>query len=63
MTYRVAAGVLAHLLPVAAETSHETLRGRTLKLGEQLRHVATAMPGPTPTAAAPASAVTLGRDS
>ena len=32
MTYRVAAGVLVHLLPVAAETSHETLRCRTLKL-------------------------------
>src|SRR4051812_22093803 len=31
MTYRVAAGVLAHLLPVAAGTSHETLRGHTLK--------------------------------
>ncbi len=63
MTYRVAAGVLAHLLPVVAETSHETLRGRTLKLGKQLRHVATAMPEPTPTAAASASAITLSLDS
>src|SRR5215213_5363613 len=41
MTYRAAAGVLAHLLPVAAGTSHETLRGRTLKLGEQLRRAPT----------------------
>ena len=63
MTYRVAAGVLAHLLPVVAETNHETLRGRTLKLGEQLRHVAPAMPEPTPTAAASASAITLSLDS
>ena len=63
MTYRVAAGVLAHLLPVAAETSHETLRGRTLKLGEQLRHIVTAMPEPAPVMAAPASAITLNLDS
>ncbi len=63
MSYRVAAGVLAHLLPVAAGTSHETLRGRTLKIGEQLRHVAMAMPEPTPTAAASASAITLSLDS
>ena len=34
MTYRVAASVLAHLLPVAAGTSHETLRSRTLAVGE-----------------------------
>ena len=59
LTYRVAAGVLAHLLPAAAGTSHETLRGRTPKLGEQLRHVATAMPVP----AVPASATTLSLDS
>ena len=63
MTYRVATGVLAHLLPVAAGTSHETLRGRTFKLGEQLRRAATAMPEPRSTVAAPASAITLSLDS
>ncbi len=62
MTYRVAAGVLAHLLPVAAETSHETLRGRTLELGEQLRRAATAAPEPT-AVAAPASAIVVTMDS
>ena len=35
MPYRVAAGVLEHFLPVDAGISHETLRGRTLKLGEE----------------------------
>ena len=59
LTYRVAAGVLAHLLPVAAGTSHETLRGRTLKLGEQRRHAAAGMSEPAPVSAAPASAITL----
>ena len=44
MTYRVAAGVLAHLLPVAAGTSHETLRGRTLEAGERLRDAAAIEP-------------------
>lgn len=66
MSYRVAAGVLAHLLPVAAETSHETLRCRTLKLGEQLRDAATVPPEPAPpepAAMASAPAVTLGLDS
>ena len=63
LTYRVAAGVLAHLLPVAAGTSHETLRGRTLKLGEQLRHAAAGTPEPAIAAAAPASAITLSLDS
>ena len=63
MTYRVAAGVLAHLLPVAAGTSHETLRGRTLKLGGQLRHAAAVSPEPAKVAAAPASAITLSLDS
>ena len=57
MTYRVAAGVLAHLLPVAAGTSHETLRGHTLKAGERLRDAATVRPPP------PASAITLSLDS
>ena len=63
MTYRVAAGVLAHLLPVAAETSHETLRCRTLKLGEQLRDAASGAPEPAMMAATPASAITLSLDS
>ena len=63
MTYRVAASVLAHLLPVAAGTSHEILRGRTLKLGEQLRHAAAVSPEQAMVAAAPASAITLSLDS
>ena len=63
LTYRVAAGVLAHLLPVAAGTSHETLRCRTLKLGKQLRHAAAGTPEPAPLSAAPASAITLSLDS
>ena len=61
MTYRVAVGVLAHLLPVAAETSHETLRCRTLKLGEQLRDAASG--APEAVAMASASAITLSLDS
>ena len=61
MTYRVAAGVLAHLLPVAAGTSHETLRGHTLKAGERLRDPAAAKPDAT--AAVAASAVALSLDS
>ena len=67
MTYRVAAGVLAHLLPVAAGTtagtSHETLRGRTLRLGEQLRDAASGAPEPAMMAAASASAISLSLDS
>jgi hypothetical protein len=58
MTYRVAAGVLAHLLPVAAGTSHETLRSHTLKAGEELRDAAVVTP-----AAAPASAIAISLDS
>jgi hypothetical protein len=46
MPYRVAAGVLGHLLPVDAGISHESLRGRTLKLGETLRDT-TALEPPT----------------
>ncbi|MFL5282244.1 MAG: ISKra4 family transposase [Rhodopila sp.] len=38
MPYRVAAGVLDHLLPVGAGIHHETLRGHTFRAGEQLRH-------------------------
>src|SRR6185312_7942829 len=44
MPYRVAAGVLAHLLPVETGKSPETLRGHTLKVGEQLRDAAAVKP-------------------
>jgi hypothetical protein len=57
MPYRVAADVLEHLLPVAAGTSPETLRGHTLKVGEHLRNAAPI----TPAAAAPS--ITLSLDS
>src|ERR671916_1712982 len=59
MTYRVAAGVLAHLLPVAAGTSHGTLRRHTLELGEQLRDAAMVEPDAADAAAAPAIALSL----
>ena len=36
MTYRVASGVLQHLLPIDAGRSPETLRNHTLRIGEQL---------------------------
>src|SRR3954467_12246148 len=55
MPYRVAAGVLEHLLPVDAGISHESMRGRTLKLGEALRDTAAL----EPTTAAPAITLTL----
>ncbi len=55
MTYRVAADVLAHLLPVAAETSHETLRSHTFRCGERLREAAAV----APTVPAPAIAISL----
>jgi len=57
MPYRVAAGVLEHLLPVAAGTCPETLRSHTPKVGEHLRNAAPI----TPTAAA--SSITLSLDS
>jgi hypothetical protein len=57
MPFRVAAGVLAHLLPVEAGKSPETLRGHTLKVGEQLRNAPAVKP------AAAASAVTISLDS
>jgi hypothetical protein len=44
MPYRVAAGLLAHLLPIEAGKSPETLRGHTLKAGEQLRDAAAEAP-------------------
>jgi hypothetical protein len=57
MPYRVAAGVLAHLLPVEAGKSPETLRGHTLRVGEQLRNTAAV------TSAAAASAISITLDS
>jgi hypothetical protein len=56
MPYRVAAGLLVHLLPVEAGRSPETLRGHTLKIGEQLRATAAIKP------AAAASAITITLD-
>ena len=53
MPYRVAAGVLEHLLPVEAGRSPETLRGHTLRLGEHLRDAAAVKP------AAAASTITV----
>jgi hypothetical protein len=55
MTYRIAADVLTHLLPVDAGTSPETLRGHTLKIGEQLRQA----PAVEPASAASAITVTV----
>ena len=57
MPYRVAAGVLTHLLPVDAGTSPETLRGHTLKIGEPLREAPAVKP------ATAASAITVTVDS
>src|SRR5690242_1863977 len=57
LPYRVAAGVLEHLLPVGTGTTPETLRAHTLKLGAALRDPAPA----APTAAA--AAVSLSVDS
>src|SRR4051812_43113581 len=59
MPYRVAAGVLQHLLPVEAGTSPETLRGHTLEVGEHLRDAATIAPAAAAPAAAPALALSL----
>jgi len=55
MPFRVAAGVLAYLLPVEAGKSPETLRGHTLKVGEQLRNA----PAVNPEAAASAITITV----
>jgi hypothetical protein len=57
LPYRVAAGVLAHLLPVEAGMSPETLRGHTLKIGRRLRDAATVKPRAT------AAAITVTVDS
>jgi hypothetical protein len=40
MSCRVAAGTLGYLLPIDAGISHESMRGRTLKLGAELRDAA-----------------------
>jgi hypothetical protein len=48
--YRIAAGVLEHFLPVEAGITHETLRGCTLKLGEEVRDAAPAEPAAAATA-------------
>jgi hypothetical protein len=50
MTYRVAADVLAQLLPVDAGKGSETLRRHTLKIGEALRNNAVARPETTASA-------------
>jgi hypothetical protein len=55
MPYRVAAGLLKHLLPVGAGMIPETLRGHTLKAGAQLRDAAAVKP----LAAVPAITVTV----
>src|SRR5690242_15128411 len=57
LPYRIAAGVLEHLLPVAAGITHETLRAHTLKRGADQVDTAAAEP------AAEATAVTLSVDS
>jgi hypothetical protein len=44
MPYRLAAGLLEHLLPVETGKSPETLRRHTLKAGEHLRDTATVKP-------------------
>src|SRR5713226_7525795 len=44
MTYRVAADVLVHLLPIDAGKSPETLRGHTLQVGERLGSAAAVQP-------------------
>jgi hypothetical protein len=55
MSYRVAADVLQHLLPIDAGKSPETLRSHTLQIGKQLADAA----GEKPPAAAAAITVTL----
>ena len=57
MPYRVAVGVLEHLLPIDAGSDPETLRACTLKLGADLVDTAATNP------AVAASAITLTLDS
>src|SRR5271170_1830404 len=59
MTYRVAADVLQHLLPIDTGRSPETLRHHTLRIGEQLG----AATADQPTTAAAAAAITVSVDS
>ena len=56
-------GASVVLFVITLQLAGETLRSRTLKLGEQLRHAAAGMLGPGMAAAAPASAITLSLDS
>jgi hypothetical protein len=56
MTYRVAADVLAHLLPIDAGKIPETLRNHTLRVGEQLSDAASDQP------AAAVAAITVSLD-
>jgi hypothetical protein len=58
MTYRVAAGVLQHLLPIDAGRSPETLRNHTLRIGEQLGTATSDQP-----TTAAAAAITVSVDS
>jgi hypothetical protein len=58
MSYRVAAGVLQHLLPIDAGRSPETLRNHTLRIGERL---GTATSDQSPITAA--AAITVSVDS
>src|SRR3954464_1323814 len=55
--YRIRAGLLEPFLPVEAGITHETLRGCTLKLGEEVRDAAAVQP------AVAASAITVSVDS
>ncbi|UEM07176.1 hypothetical protein JL101_029735 (plasmid) [Skermanella rosea] len=57
MPCRIAAGQLEHLLPVDAGIHSETVRRRTLMVGERLRDAAPTEP------ASPAAAITLTLDS
>ena len=57
MTYRVAADVLAHLLPIDAGKIPETLRNHTLRVGEQLSDAASDQP------AVAVAAITVSLDS
>jgi hypothetical protein len=57
MTFRVVADVLVHVLPINAGKSPETLRGHTLRVGEQLSNAAADPP------AAAATAITMSLDS
>jgi hypothetical protein len=58
MSYRVAAGVLQHLLPIDAGRSPETLRDHTLRIGEQLGTATSDQP-----TTAAAAAITVSVDS